>query len=83
VSCCSTLAQAGRIGLSEIGLVAQAKSSSPGEFNAVYMCGTHWNERGSGDVVPWAGRFMDGGWHVMVWEGRFIPSYSHVRIRAR
>jgi len=52
VSCCSTLAQAGRIGLSKTGLIAQAKSSSPGEFSAVCMCGTHGNECGSGDVVP-------------------------------
>ena len=38
---------------------------------------------GSGDVVPWAGRFMDGGEHVMIWVGRFISSYSRVGIRER
>jgi len=37
----------------------------------------------SRDVVPWAGRFMDGGYHVMVWAGRFILDYSPVGIRAR
>ena len=31
----------GKVSLSETGLVAQAKSSSPSEFSAVCMCGTH------------------------------------------
>jgi len=31
--------------------------------------------------VSWAGKFMDGGEHVIIWTGRFILLCSRVRIR--
>jgi len=58
----SMLAQARNLSLSERGLVAWVKASSPSEFSAVYVYYLYaLMKHGSGDVVPWAGRFMDGG----------------------
>ena len=51
-------------------------------FGLCFSCLWCWDWTRRCLSVSWAGRFMDGGEHMIIWAGRFILWCSRVRIRA-